>query len=228
MQPRDCSAVGLKLVAGELCLDFANTADWHASDVPVERLRTYQDLVAWSRCAGLLDAAGSERLIREARRRPAAAAAVLQRAVAIREVIYGIVVALLQGRPPARSVLDSFNRELESALQHMRVALGPQGLIWDWEVGPRDLEAMLWPILRSAADLLTSERQERIGQCADDRGCGWLFLDTTKNRSRRWCEMEDCGNRAKAHRHYHRIRGQGVPGRKALSRRKQRLAGRGA
>ena len=209
MKPRDPSPIGLKLVAGELCLDFANTADWHASDMPIELLRTYQDLVTWSRRVGLLDAAGAERLLREAKRRPADAAAVLQRAIAIREVIYGIVLALLQRRPPAVSVLDGFNRELRSALQHLHVVPGLQGLIWDWEFGARDLEAMLWPILRSAADLLTSERQARIGQCADDGGCGWLFLDTTKNRSRRWCEMGDCGNRAKARRHYQRSRGQG-------------------
>ena len=67
---------------------------------------------------------------------------------------------------------------------------------------------MLWPIVESAAELLTSERRSRIGQCADDRGCGWLFLDATKNRSRRWCAMGDCGNRAKARRHYLRTRGR--------------------
>jgi predicted RNA-binding Zn ribbon-like protein len=73
---------------------------------------------------------------------------------------------------------------------------------------------MLWPILRSAAEVLTSEKRTRLGQCADDRGCGWLFLDTSKNRSRRWCDMEDCGNRAKARRHYLRERGRSaVPAR---------------
>jgi len=67
---------------------------------------------------------------------------------------------------------------------------------------------MLWPILRSGADLLASEDRERVGQCADDRGCGWLFFDASRNRSRRWCNMEDCGNRAKAKRHYARERVQ--------------------
>jgi predicted RNA-binding Zn ribbon-like protein len=128
----------------------------------------------------------------------------------IREVIYGIVVAVLHNKPPAASDLASFNRELQSALQHLRVVPGRRGFIWNWEFDPSGLEGMLWPILRSAADLLTSERQDRIGQCADDRGCGWLFLDTTKNRSRRWCAMEDCGNRAKARRHYQRSRRQGT------------------
>ena len=63
---------------------------------------------------------------------------------------------------------------------------------------------IFWPIAHSAVDLLTSEDIDRVGQCGDDRGCGWLFFDTNRNHSRRWCRMEDCGNRAKAHRHYHR------------------------
>ena len=215
MTPLNPSPIDTKLVAGELCLDFANTAEWHASDTPTELLRTYGDLVTWSQRVGLVDAPAAGRLLREARRRPGDAAAVLKRAIIVREAIYGFVLALLQKRPPAGSVLEGFNRELRMAFQHVQVVPGPQGLTWNWDFGNRDLEAMLWPILRSAAELLTSERQARVGQCADDRGCGWLFLDTTKNRSRRWCAMEDCGNRAKARRHYQRSRAPGTRSRNA-------------
>jgi len=215
MKPLDHSLIGMKLVAGELCLDFANTADWHASDTPIELLRTYRDLVTWGQRVRLLDAAAARRLLREARKRPADAIVVLKRARAVREAIYGIVLALLQRRPPDASVLRGFNRELGTALRHLRVIPEPKGLTWTWDFGSRDLEAMLWPVVRSAADLLTSQRRAKIGQCADDRGCGWLFLDTTKNRSRRWCEMGDCGNRAKARRHYQRSRTRAARGRKA-------------
>ncbi len=207
MRARNPSSVGLKLVAGELSLEFANTAAWHASGTPKELLRSYQDLVTWGRRAGLLDARDAGRLLREAGRRPAAAAVVLQRAIAIRETIYRIVLALLEEREPAPSLLKGFNRELKRAFRRLHVVPGSRNLVWNWESDPRDLDAMLFPILRSAADLLTSARRRRIGQCADDRGCGWLFLDTTKNRSRRWCQMGDCGNRAKARRHYQRFRG---------------------
>ena len=68
---------------------------------------------------------------------------------------------------------------------------------------------MLWPVVQSAVDLMTSPELDRVGQCADDRGCGWLFVDTTKNRSRRWCDMRDCGNRAKARRHYAKKKSEG-------------------
>ena len=67
------------------------------------------------------------------------------------------------------------------------------------------LECMLCPVVRDAADLLTSRELERVGRCADER-CGWLFVDTSRNRSRRWCSMESCGNRAKARRHYRKSR----------------------
>jgi len=196
-----------KLVAGALCLDFANTADWHASTRPHESLKSYEDLIAWCRRADLLDTARAARLLREARRRPAAAQATLRRAIGLREAIYQIIVKLLRGSPPDPADLAAFNRALASAVRRSRVVPGRGGLLWTWTGDDRALDAMLWPIVESAAELLTSERRSRIGQCADDRGCGWLFLDTTKNHSRRWCEMGDCGNRAKARRHYLRTRG---------------------
>jgi predicted RNA-binding Zn ribbon-like protein len=207
LNPNVVPSPGLNLVAAELWLDFTNTVDWHASDAPQELLGRYEDLIVWSRRAGLLDAAASGQLLREATRRPVAAAAVLKRAIAVRESLYRIAIAVLRERPPAADDLGRFNRELKAALAHLQVVNGPGGCTWSWESGAGELGAMLWPVLCSAADLLTSERRRRIGQCADDRGCGWLFLDTTRNRSRRWCEMADCGNRAKARRHYRRRRG---------------------
>lgn len=191
-------------IAGEVCLDFANTVDWHASSHPEENLSSYKYLVAWSRSAGLLDDARAEKLLKKARGQPQAARSVLKRAVSVREALYRIIVAILHDESPAPEDLGAFNGELESALRHLRVVPREQGLGWGWKGSDDALDAMLWPILSSAASLLTSKRRDRIGQCADDRGCGWLFLDKTRNHSRRWCEMKDCGNRAKAKRHYQR------------------------
>ena len=158
----------------------------------------------------MLDTVNAERLRRQARQRPSAATAALRRAISLREVIYRVVVSVMRGRPPDPADLDVFNRALASALRCSRVVPGRGGLVWIWKDDDRALEAMLRPIVESAADLLTSDLRRRVGQCADDRGCGWLFLDMTKNRSRRWCEMADCGNRAKAQRHYQRTRGRGA------------------
>jgi predicted RNA-binding Zn ribbon-like protein len=193
-------------VTGELCLDFANTARWHASLHPIETLHSFEDFVRWSRSAGLLDRARAAVLLREARRHPTAARVALRRATLVREIVYRVVVALLRGERPRGTDLSTFNRAVRSALGHVRLTPLEGGLAWTWIREGRQLDSMLWPILDSAAELLTSDRRTRIGQCADDRGCGWLFVDTTKNRSRRWCDMGDCGNRAKARRHRHRRR----------------------
>lgn len=202
------SFIGRKLVAAELCLDFANTVEWHASDHPRESLHSYEDLISWCRQANLLDDASTKKLLREAQRHPRSARKVLKHAINLRETIYRIVLAKLNGRMQCAPDLDAFNEGLKTALQHLRVIPGKRGLEWNWEGVDTALDGMLWPILFSAANLLSSEKQDRIGQCADNRGCGWLFLDKTRNRSRRWCDMKDCGNRAKSHRHYRRTQAQ--------------------
>jgi predicted RNA-binding Zn ribbon-like protein len=204
--PSAPSVSDLKLVGGELCLDFANTVDWHASDAPVERLVDYDSLVSWSRAAGILDGAGERRLRREAARNPAAAQKALKHAITIREALYRIFVSVVHGQPIDASDADVLSEALAQAHDHLRVVPAGNGLEWQWAGKPQDLEQMLWPVVRPAADLLTSDRRSRLGQCADDRGCGWLFLDTSKNHRRRWCAMEDCGNRAKAQRHCERSR----------------------
>jgi len=199
------NAETLKLLGGRLSLDFANTADWHASDHPVEFLTSYSDLVAWSQHVGILTDHQTQRLLKEATRRPEDATAVLERAIALREAIYRMFTAISHGRPPQAADLATFNAELSEALAQSRIVSTAQGFTWDLAGAEDALDQMLWPVVHDAAGLLTSEDLDRVGQCADDR-CGWLFLDTSRNRSRRWCSMEDCGNRAKARRHYKRKR----------------------
>ena len=195
----------LKLLGGRLSLDFVNTADCHASDHPVEFLASYSDLVAWSQHVGILTNHQVQRLLKEAARRPVDASAVLERAITLREAIYRIFSAISRGRPPQAADLATFNVELSGALAQSRIVSTAEGFTWDWAGAEDALDWMLWPVAHDAAGLLTSEELDRVGQCTDDR-CGWLFLDTSRNRSRRWCSMEDCGNRAKARRHYKRKR----------------------
>ncbi len=201
-------AGGWKMVGGELCLDFANTVDWHASGKPGEGLVGCEDLVDWSRQAGILSAGGAGRLLRLASRRPQLAEAAVRRAIALREAIYRIFRSLAVEASPAARDLRLLNEALAEAMPHLKVARKGDSFAWEWADVGESLDGVLWPILRSAADVLTSEKRTRVGQCADDRGCGWLFLATSTNHSRRWCDMEDCGNRAKARRHYLRERGR--------------------
>ena len=193
----------LTLLGGRHSLDFANTADWHASDHPIETLTSYSELVAWSVHAGILTGHQSRQMLTEAERLPADSNTVLNRAIALREAIYRIFSAITRGHEPEAGDLAVLNAELSRTLAQSRIVLTAEGFTWEWAGGEVALDRMLWPVVRDAADLLTSGDLARVGQCADGK-CGWLFLDTSRNRSRRWCSMEDCGNRAKARRHYQR------------------------
>lgn len=205
MEKTDRTITDLQLLGGRLSLDFANTADWHAGDRPVEFLRGYDDLVAWSRRLNILSDYQARRLIAGAESRPPQAEAVLQRAVALREAIFGIFSSITQGELPQLGDIELFNTELSSTLSRSRIVPTAEGVIWDWPGTEESLDWPLRPVVHDALDLLTSSELRRVRRCEDDR-CGWLFLDTSRNRSRRWCSMEDCGNRAKARRHYQRKR----------------------
>jgi predicted RNA-binding Zn ribbon-like protein len=206
MDPVLLSEGGLPLEAGRLCLEFANTAEWHASQQPVESLNSYADLVGWAKDSGAIPAITARRLLEEAGRRPSEAQQVLVRAIALREAMYRLFTAIAHNHAPDNADLAQVNAELASASAHQTILPSAEGYQWGWSSTGEDLDQPLWPAVRSAADLLTSAQLARVGQCADDRGCGWLFIDNSRNHSRRWCGMAGCGNRAKARRHYERKR----------------------
>ncbi len=192
-----------ELTGGALCLDFANTISGHRQRSPRERLQTYGDLIAWAEQTGILGAADARRLRTEGTRRPGDAAAVLARARTLREAIYGLATALPDS--PADADLAALNGELASAMRHARLESGADRLEWAWEKAPTALDRVLWPVARSAADLFTSDEPVLVRECASET-CTWLFRDTSKNHSRKWCDMRDCGNRAKVRRHRARQR----------------------
>ncbi|HMB89813.1 MAG TPA: ABATE domain-containing protein [Rhodothermales bacterium] len=189
-----------KVVGGNAALDFINTISERHSDAPVERIRSYSDLVAASQQIGVLTEAQARLLLEASREAPEAAEVIRRQAVALRELLYGMFSAVANGREPSPSDLDRFNEMLSEALTHLRVECISEGTFaWAWDERSGALDRMLWPFLRAAATLLVSARLGRVQACAAD-DCGWLFLDMSRNRSRRWCDMADCGNRAKARR----------------------------
>jgi len=194
----------LTLKSERLCLDFANTLDWHASPHPVEGLPGYADLVRWSAGIGLVTEPYARQLAKQAAARPLPARAALRRSVALREAIYRTFSARTHGHRPVAEDVGLIASRAADAQAHLRLTQQADGFAWRLVVSDDSLEAPLLAIARSAADLLTSPLGNRVGECADERGCGWLFLDTSRNHSRRWCAMKDCGNRAKARRHYRR------------------------
>ena len=194
------------LLGGALCLDFVNTVDPRHAERRTEFLNDYVGLVAWSRHAGALAPDAAERLLADAERRPDDAAAAYRRAIELRESLYALFAAVSVGDTPPEGALEHLNEELGRSLAMARVVPDGAAFRWDWADGRGRLDAMLWPVVRSAAELLTSDRLRRVHECPGHDGCGWLFLDTSKNETRRWCDMKFCGNRAKARRHYARTR----------------------
>ena len=198
----------LKSESGRLCLDFANTAGWHLSDHPAERLTSYEALIAWARSINLLPDRAAHQLLRAAEAHPAEATSVLARAVALREAIYHIFTAVADGKSPSAGDQATLNAELSRSLAASRLVWNKATFDWDRQGEDDDLDQMLWWIVHSTGDLLTSEDIKRVGVCADDHGCGWLFYDTSRNHTRQWCSMRGCGNRAKARRHYEKVKSE--------------------
>ncbi len=187
----------------QLCLDFANSLDHRLTGHPIEPLTSYADLVSWSQQHGLLTEPQEAQLRQAAARHPDAAAAVLARAIALREAIYRMFSAVAAGRLPEPADLATLNAVLSKALGALHILGAASGFAWAWKAEDIALDRMLWPVALSAAQLLTSDARSIVRECAAT-DCGWLFLDTTRNGSRRWCDMRVCGNRAKARRHYER------------------------
>ena len=189
------------------CLDFVNTVGWRLTDRPSEYLRSYEDLLSWGRQAGLLVPEETEALSRQATLDPEGAQETLSRALALREAIHRAISAVIVGETQDESELSAFNRELSIALSRLRVMPAGGTYSWDWsgDDGGPPLDSPLWPVARSAAELLTSTKLGKVKVCAG-KGCGWVFLDESRNGSRRWCDSRDCGNRERVRRHLTRKR----------------------
>lgn len=193
----------LPLVGGRLAVDFVNTTSNRTGEAPSERLHSYADLVGWCVHAELFGNAEARRLRRDAEARPADATRALKCARELREAVYRIFLALSHGRGAAEADLAVLNDVLAEGMARRKLQVSDSGLCWTWAAEADGLDWMLWPLAYSAAELLTSSDVDQLKQC-NGPTCDWLFVDESRNHSRRWCDMRDCGNRAKARRHYHR------------------------
>ena len=196
-----------KLAGGHSVLDFLNTAGGHRLTEPREDLATPEDLVSWGLQSGWLDQESAYPMLVEIQLRPAEARAALTRVRAFREALFRVFLAISENVQPAPEPLDTFEREVHRAWAERRLARTPESG-WRW-VSPESgrLDAFIPGLALAASDLLTGPARSRIRICEATAvdGCGWLFLDTTRNGTRRWCEMATCGNKYKARRHYARV-----------------------
>ena len=196
-----------EFVGDDPALDFVNTVD--NRDDPQRRkelLETYSDLLSWARAAGLLTPADAERLRAKATKSSGQARAALRRSKILREALYRIFSAIAEERQPATAdvaLLDSFDKQ---AMAHRRIGREEQGGYgWRWRTDGEDLDLILWQVAKAGAELLTSDLVYNVRACAAER-CRWLFVDTSRNHRRRWCDMRVCGNRAKVQNFYKRAK----------------------
>ncbi|AZU62422.1 CGNR zinc finger domain-containing protein [Neobacillus mesonae] len=191
------------MVGERLCLDFVNTISWRESE---EKRRdwftSYDKLVDWSHHAGILEEKQAQLLLKKSIHNPSEAEQTLAQAIQLREAIYRIFRSFTKEELINQEDLTNFNKVIRHYYQLMHLVPMENDFSIHFDIPEGAFDSMLPPIVQSAVDILTSERDlKRVSQCEGDH-CGWLFFDTSRNRSRRWCSMADCGNRAKARRFY--------------------------
>ncbi len=196
----------LRFDGGHTALDFVNTLGGGHAQEPrpeFEHLRGYRDLLVWSVRAGTLAEETAGGLERAAIADPRQAARVLAEALELRDLAYAALLPIARGGAPSDADLRRLAERERDALEHAE--LHPRGPAYVWRWPPRDdLRLPLWPLAHATVELLGEGPLDRLKLCGE---CRWLFLDQSKNRSRRWCSMENCGTSVKMRRHSERRRG---------------------
>jgi len=191
-----------KYIAGDPALDLVNTVDWTSRGPENERLTDFSRLVSWAEEAGVVSARSAATLRKRAATKPGEAAAAHHYALETRAALARLFGRMAAGRAGSRDLHD-FNRLLGPPLEQMRLLPAPtpggQELQLGWEERENRLESVVWPVLWSAARLLTSDEATQICVCGGE-DCGWMYVDRSRNGLRRWCQMETCGTREKSRR----------------------------
>jgi predicted RNA-binding Zn ribbon-like protein len=188
----------MERVGGHPAIDFVNTLGGRPDDPDDEYLFDYADVVIFAEGSGLLGPPASDRLRRTAARSRFKASAVLVRALDLRGSLDRILRAQVEARPASRSDLDAVREAYVTALSSATVSKTGGHYDWDWPDLSRSLELPLWPIAAEAVELLRLGPLDRIARCGH---CRWLFLDTSRSHSRRWCSMNACGSIVKMRRY---------------------------
>lgn len=191
-------------VGGDPSLDLVNTIDWLDEGTENERLTSYAGLTRWAEGAGVVSRREAQQLRQRGLAHKDEADAVLAHARSLRLLLKRLFHGIDHGAV-SDSVWREFDTRLAEALSQLTLAAVAPGerhpavTVWQWREADRRLEWLLWPVIWSAARLLTSREAHRVRVC-DGPGCGWVFVDRSRNHLRRWCQMETCGTAAKTRR----------------------------
>jgi predicted RNA-binding Zn ribbon-like protein len=191
------------LSAGNAALDLINTLDDRFMEAgPLELLTSYDDLLRFAVQSQLLTERQAKKLKRSETTQ-AERTQVLERVKDLREALAEATYARLDGQEIPEASVALLEEHFKQAALHRHLAPGEVGLSWEWRGLGRSIDAPWWLLAQAASDLLLSAQAAQIRLCASDT-CRWLFLDTSKNHTRRWCNMRVCGNRMKARRFHAR------------------------
>jgi predicted RNA-binding Zn ribbon-like protein len=192
------------LRGGRPCLDFANTEAYRGTGHEADLLHSYEMLVAWSLGAGALLPSEAGPLLLAAAAAPDAAEAQLERVRELRRAIHVVMRSVALRTEPPVAALATLNAFLAESQAHGQIVRSNG----DFEVRFRpedDMALPIWRLTDSAARLLLSPDHANVRECPGHE-CGWLFFDSTKNHSRRWCDSADCGNKARVRAYSNRKR----------------------
>ena len=191
-----------KLHAGHPALELVNTLDLRFSPAPEELLPAYRDLLCFAAQLRLITAEQARKLERAVVEKDARR--ILASTVELREALAAVLYAWIDGgRPPAAQV-KILEKYFHEAALHRSLRADKSHLAWSWAPTEQPAEIPLWKLTQAASDLLVSREAELVKDCGDPT-CRWLFLDLSKNHTRRWCDMKTCGNRMKARRFQARL-----------------------
>jgi len=193
----------LPFLGGNLSLDFVNTVHDRHEDPLHDLLQNYWDLVTWVHVADAINDSQKESLLQAGRENQRKADQIYKDSLQLREAFYDFVVNMGSRVEISLARMQLINHWLSRAFSNLELTQSDNRFVLDWKEENFGLESVLWPIIKSFAELITTDEPNRIKQCSN---CGYLFLDSSKNKSRRWCSMEICGNRVKARRHARKTR----------------------
>jgi predicted RNA-binding Zn ribbon-like protein len=196
------SDVRIEIIVGKLCLEFVDTSP---AEDKGEELRSIEDLLQWAKDAGVLSSADCGRLAKHYEGNRRQAAADHARTLGVRDLLRSIFTGIANGRPLRDRDLAELNSALAQTPALLRVRAHSGTVCNQWDSAHEGMSQIHFPVLADAANLLASERLRRLRVCACAE-CAMLFVDESRNGSRRWCDMNECGNRMKARRHYAKTR----------------------
>jgi len=203
-----------KLIGGRLCFDLVNSVSGRIKQnetnsldykIDADKFESFAHLVVWGKATGILNEASANKINIFAAQNDKAAKKILQRVQLLRESIYKIFVSIIEGSEPLPEDIDLLNNECTAAREKQKLFYDSNKFFWKFSPDIAEPESIIWNTALSAADILVSDQINRVKQCRGEN-CGWLFLDTSKNGSRQWCDMKDCGNVAKVRRYREKLK----------------------